>query len=71
MGYLSNSVLLYSILSIATVANYILLEYAPIMPAFCSSLLPSYYSNIFAGKTSASLAIDKQLWVISNVMLRN
>ena len=71
MGYLSNSVLLYSILSIAIVANYILLEYAPIMLAFCSLLLPSYYSNNFAGKTSASLALDKQLWECNVKKLKN
>ena len=31
-----------------------LLKFAPIIPAFCSLLLPSY-SNIFAGKIDVSL----------------
>ena len=34
---------------------YILLEYAPIMLAFCSLHLPSCYSSNFAGKINASL----------------
>ena len=71
MCYLSNSVLLYSILSIAIVAKYILLEYVPIMPAVCSLLLPTYYSNSFASKTNASLAIDQQLWECNVKKLKN
>ena len=41
---LYHSILLYYILSMAIVAitKCILLEFAPIMPAFCSLLLPSY-----------------------------
>ena len=50
------SILLYFILSIAVVTNmHILLKFAPIMPASCSLLLPSYYSNNFSGKINASL----------------
>ena len=50
-----HSVLLYFILSMAVVAKCILLEFAPIMPAFCSLLLPSYFSKNYAGKIGASL----------------
>ena len=32
-----------------------MLEFAPIMPAFCSLLLPSYFSKNYAGKIGASL----------------
>ena len=39
-----------------------MLEFAPIMPAFCSLLLPSYYSNNFAGKINASLIVDYFDW---------
>ena len=35
----------------------ILLKFAPIMPAFCSLLLPSYFSKNYSGKIGASLAI--------------
>ena len=50
------SVLLYFILSIVIVTNKaFLLDFAPIMPAFCSLLLPSDYSNNFARKIDASL----------------
>ena len=53
---LYHSILLYYILSMATVANKcILLEFAPIMPAFCSLLLPSIFSKNYAGKIGASL----------------
>ena len=46
------------ILSMAIVANYnkcILLEFAPIMLAFCSLLFPSYFSKYNASKIGASL----------------
>jgi len=35
-----------------------LLDFSPIMPAFCLLLLYSYYSNNFAGKIDASLAFS-------------
>ena len=54
---LYHSILLYFSLSLATVAKCILLELAPIMPAFCSLLLPSYFSKNYAGKIAASLLI--------------
>ena len=53
-----HSILLYFILSMAVVAKLhkcILLEFAPIMPVFCSLLLPSYFSKNYAGKIGASL----------------
>ena len=53
-----HSVLLYFILSMAIVTKCILLEFAPIMPAFCSSLLPSYSSKNYAGKIGASLYVN-------------
>ena len=34
-----------------------MLKFVPIMPAFCSLLLSSYYSNNFASKIDASLTI--------------
>ena len=34
-----------------------MLKFAPIMPTFCSSLLPFCYSNNFAGKIYASLPL--------------
>ena len=37
--------------------KHILLMFAPILPAFCSLLLPSYYSNNFVGKIDASLLL--------------
>ena len=53
-GYpaLYHSILLYFILSIAivTIIKRILLGLAPIMPAFCSLLLLSYYSSNFPAK---------------------
>ena len=52
-GYppLYHFILLYLILSITIVTNkHILLKFAPIMPAFCSLLLPSYYSIILPAK---------------------
>ena len=52
-----HSVLLYFILSLAVVAKCILLELAPIMPAFYSLFLPSYFSKNYAGKIGASLII--------------
>ena len=56
-----HSVLLYFILSMAVVANKVyLLEFAPIMPAFCSLLLPSYFSKNYAGKIGASLVQTNQ-----------
>ena len=39
----------------ATVAKCILLKFAPIMPAFCSLLLPSNVSKNYAGKIDTSL----------------
>ena len=45
---LYHSILLYFILSMAIVLQLtkcILLKFAPIMPAFCSLLLPSYFSK--------------------------
>ena len=39
----------------ATVTKCILLEFAPIMPAFCSLLLASYFSKNYASKIGASL----------------
>ena len=39
-----------------------LLEYAPIMPAFYSLLLPSYYSNNFANKIDTSLMASLNSW---------
>ena len=33
-----------------------MLKFAPIMPAFCSLLLPSYFSKNYAGKIGASLS---------------
>ena len=58
---LYNSILLYYIVSMAVVAitKCILLEFAPIMPAFCSWLLPSYFSKNYAGKIGASLIMLK------------
>ena len=48
-------VLLYFILCIAIITIHILFEFSPIMPrimpAFCSLLLPSYYSNNFPAKS--------------------
>ena len=37
--------------------KYILLQFAPIMPAFCSLLLPSYFSKNYAGKIGTSLQL--------------
>ena len=53
---LYHSILLYFILSMAIeLTKYILLEFAPIMSAFCSLLLPSCFSKNYAGKIGASL----------------
>ena len=35
-----------------------MLKFTPIMPAFCSSLLPSYYPNNFARKIDPSLEVN-------------
>ena len=32
--------------------------FAPILPAFCSLLLPTYYSNYFASEINGPLAIS-------------
>ena len=53
---LYHSILLYFILSMAIeLSKYILLEFAPIMSAFCSLLLLSYFSKNYAGKIGTSL----------------
>ena len=41
-----------------TIIKHILFKFSLIMSAFCSSLLPSYYSNNFASKIDASLVWD-------------
>ena len=51
-----------------------MLKYALIMPAFCSLLLPSYYSNNFVDNFNASLIIsvliillfDDYIYVVAN-----
>ena len=59
-----HSILLYCILSMAIVAKCILPEFAPIIPAFCSLLLPSYLSKNYASKIGASLvAIQKKSYI--------
>ena len=45
----------------AIVAKYILLEFAPIMPAFCP--LPSYFSKNYVGKIGASLDRNKGFYL--------
>ena len=40
------------------IIKYILLEFAPIVSAFCSLLLPSYYSKNYPGKICALLFME-------------
>ena len=46
-----------------------MLEFAPIMPAFCSLLSPSYYSNDFTSKINASLVSWSKVFSMGNCSL--